>query len=202
MARYDIQVILQGQSLLPEDQFVNVLHYEINAPDTVEGTCDDIAAAYNNFPHWSAQLAATNGLTIKVYDGGVPNPAGPLFTKTYTLGVQTTAFPTEVAVCLSYATTDDPAASVARRRGRIYVGPLSSISTGADARPDAILRADVLTLGDGLASAGNAGNTTWLMYSVRDADYFKIESTWVDDAWDTQRRRGLAPTTRTVRDVQ
>lgn len=199
MAEYDVQVVLQGGSQLPEDQFVNVLHYEIGAPDTIEGTVDDISAAYA-----AAMLVPVfgdvEGVTIKVYEPG-PNPTGPVFTKSYPTLIAGSVGPHEVAVCLSYATADDPDRSTPRRRGRIYVGPIAAAHTDSP-RPSSALLDGVLALGQGLASAGNASNSTWLMYSSRDAVYEKIESIWVDDAWDTQRRRGLAPTTRTVQDVQ
>jgi hypothetical protein len=104
--------------------------------------------------------------------------------------------PTEVALCLSYS-ADDNAGGTPRRRGRIYL-PYA----GAFARPSAALRNSLLDFGELLAQVGTAGNTTWHMYSVRDAAHKKIESISVDDTWDTQRRRGLRATLRVRRDVQ
>lgn len=197
MANYDIQVALHSSTGLPENDCVNVLHYEINAPDTVEGTCDDIAAAYVLL---NPILGDVVGATIKVYTPGA-NPGGPDFQKDYATVTGEQNGVREVACCLSYATVDDPDASTARRRGRIYVGPLDS-STMQSQRPDSGMRDFVLDFGEALASAGSASNTTWLMYSQTDAVYVKIESIYVDDAWDVQRRRGLAPTMRETRDVQ
>lgn len=198
MANYDLQVVLKSSSGLPEDVFINTLHYEVNAPDTVEGTCDDIAAAYLAVDQIIDSLV--NGMTIKVYEPGA-NPGGPTFTKDYVFAGSGSNGPTEVAICLSYATVDDPNASTPRRRGRIYVGPIGPAGTNGN-RVTPGIRANVLALGQGLASAGNASNTTWLMYSESDGVYTKIESIWVDDAYDTQRRRGLAPTLRDTQDVQ
>jgi hypothetical protein len=36
----------------------------------------------------------------------------------------------------------------------------------------------------------------WAIYSPTANLHKTITDIWVDDAWDTQRRRGLAPTTR------
>lgn len=200
MANYDIQVVLQGFSGLSKDVFVNTLHYEINAPDTVAGTANDIWTAYEAFRPQFGGLA-TAGHRIKVYEAG-PAPRQPVLDvpKAFSTAVPAGG-PSELACCLSYATVDDVASSTPRRRGRIYVGPLAGSFCSAD-RPSASLRTAVRGLGVGLADAGNAGNSTWLMYSVADATYEKIESIWTDDAWDVQRRRGLAPLAKQVQDVQ
>lgn len=199
MANYDVNVILKHQSNLPEDHYVNTLHLDVNAPDTLQGLCDDINAAY--FVMNSAFSSEINGMDIKVYTPG-PNPSGPVFQKSYAnMTGGTGAGPSEIACCLSYATVDNPDNSLPRRRGRIYIGPFVG-SHLSNSRPPANLRGAILTLGQGIGSAGNAGNTTWLMKSVADNSYHKIESIWVDDAWDVQRRRGLAPTLREVQDVQ
>ncbi len=200
MANYDLQVALHHSSNMPEDDCVNTLHYDINFPDTFESVSDDIALAYQGL--FALRVGPTTGLTIKWYEPGL-NPGGAVYTKKYTTGYISTlqAAPREVAVCLSYATVDNVDASTPRRRGRIYVGPISGNNTNS-ADVFAGLRNDILTFGQALASAGSAGNATWKLYSRADNGYFKIESIWVDNAWDTQRRRGLKATVRQVQDVQ
>lgn len=196
MAVHKFQVVLHNDTGLPRDDFVNVLYYEVNAPDTIEGTCDEIANVYDIPTFWNAQLSGH--MTIKVYPlaGGQPE-----LVKEYTAKLDPGSGngPSEVAICLSYAAVDDPQTSTGRRRGRIYVGPLHTAN--AD-RPGTSVRDLVLNMGQGLASVGTAGNTTWMLYSQTDASAHKIESIWVDDAWDIQRRRGKAPSTRVVQDVQ
>ncbi len=201
MANYDVTVALHHPSNLPENDVVNTLHFEQNLPDTKEGASDDIANAYKA-AMTAGLLGNVTGITVKWYEPGL-NPGGPAFTKKYTTGFTSAAQsgPLETAICLSYATVDNVEASTPRRRGRIYIGPIAggvqNISTvGAG------LRNIVLTLGQNLASVGNAGNTTWMLYSRADNAYVKIESIWCDDAWDTQRRRGLAPSLRQAQDVQ
>lgn len=197
MANYDVHAVLEHSNGIPADNYLNVLHFEVNAPDTLEGTSDDIAAAYTLL---AAVLPNTiTALTLKWYTPGA-NPTGPTYTKSYPAVNGTSGpGPAEVALCLSYATSEDPDSSTPRRRGRIYCGPIAS-PTGE--RPAPSLRDHILDFGELLASAGNAGNTTWMMYSRMDNTYHKIESIWCDDAWDTQRRRGIAPSTREFRDVQ
>lgn len=193
MAEYTFQVALQHSSGLPEDQFVNVLYFEVNAPDSIESNADDIAALYQGIQNFYA--GDITSLVIKVYPlaGGSPE-----LVKTYAFSGGSGNAPYEVAVCLSYY-ADDEANSNARRRGRIYIGPFNAVG---GARPDSTLRAMVLTHGEGLAQIGTASNTTWKMRSQTNNATYKIERVACDDAWDTQRRRGLAPSLREFRDVQ
>jgi len=198
MADFDFQVVLKHVSGLPEDVAINTLHFEVTGPDTLEGTCDGIHAAYqalkpvlsNSYPN----------MTIKVYPPG-PNLSGPSFQKDYAFAGGGAPCPSEVALCLSYATVDNPDASLPRRRGRIYLGPLAANAIG-EPRPGTTMRDYALDLGVALSQIGFGANTTWTMFSKIDNAYAKIESIWCDDAWDTQRRRGLRPTMREVRDVQ
>lgn len=199
MAEHDVQVVLHNANGLPEDSYVNTLHFEVNAPDTLAGLAAGLNSAYDTISDRLASIV--NGMTVKIYDPG-PNPGGPVYQESFAtpLGGSGTG-PTEVALCLSYATTDNPDSSLPRRRGRIYLGPLSLLNV-LDERPSNALIQELLTFGEDLASIGTAGNTTWLMLSRADNSYHKIESIWMDNAWDTQRRRGSRPNLRVVRDVQ
>ena len=46
MGVFQFQVRLQGVSGLPHDVYENVLFYDVNLPDTVQGTCDSLKAKY------------------------------------------------------------------------------------------------------------------------------------------------------------
>lgn len=200
MALYSFQVRLLGTTGLADDIYENVLWYEVNAPDTVQGRCDNLAALYSGTgANEGAQfLRGFNKVEVRAYANGQGQPvANKIVTSPSTSGVPLIH---EVAVCLSYAATDDPQESGGRRRGRIYLGPTTM--DGTNGRPSAALQAKVLGFGQKLAAIGTAGNTTWVLYSRTDASAHKIESIWTDDTWDIQRRRGLAPTSRTVQDVQ
>ncbi len=98
----------------------------------------------------------------------------------------------EVALCLSYQ-----AAPVPRRRGRMYMGPFKG-SIAAGARPAASLQNALLDFGDGIAALGGI-NIRWEQYSTTDGVSNPVNKMWVDDAWDTQRSRGLSPTSRITR---
>jgi len=199
MADLDVQVCLRNVSGLPEDVAVNTLYYTtggIGATD--EALADGIFSAYQ--PLKPVLSSHYPNMTIKVYSPGL-NAAGPNFQKDYAFPGGGAPGPAEVALCLSYATVDNPDASLPRRRGRIYVGPLAASAMNAN-RPDPTMRDFILDFGERLAQVGIGTGTTWKMHSKIDNVYAKIESIWCDDAWDTQRRRGLSPTLREVRDVQ
>jgi hypothetical protein len=198
MGKVDVQVCQRHVSGLPEDVSINTLHFENGFPATSSGLADGIHGAYQLLkPILSADYP---NMTIKIYEPGV-NPTGPTFQKDYAFPGGGSPGPSEVAVCLSYASVDNPDQSLPRRRGRIFIGPLAASAIG-ERRPGVTIRDYVLDFGLNLASVGFASNTTWHMFSKIDNAYAKIESVWCDDAWDTQRRRGLAPTMRETRDVQ
>ena len=196
-----LQVQIHHVSLLPRDDAVNVLYYDINIPDTVIGTMDDVAAAYN-LPVMRQRLnGAYAGMTIKAYNlpsGNPPTSGPPIEVKNYALPPVSIDGPCELALALSYS-ADDDAAGTPKRRGRIY---LPWHSNDVRMRPTGAMVATVLDFGEALAQAGNAGNSTWHMFSPTDNVTRKIESISCDNEWDTQRRRGLRATFRTRRDVQ
>lgn len=124
--------------------------------------------------------------------------------------------PSEVAVCLSMhgslagLSESVPGAPVgpagdthprARRRGRLFLGPLSQgAADTTSGRPLAQFRENIgivaASVRDsaGLAAAG----VSWAVFSPTNWDTVPVIGGWVDDAFDTQRRRGVAPTTRDV----
>ncbi len=196
--------ILHSVTGIAEDDCVNVLYFDVQDntfavgfASSNEEVAQGIRDAYA-FIGGSLSNTLTGKMTVKVYDllGGQP-VYEKKFDTAFSRGTGTA--PREVAVCLSYASVDDINASTPRRRGRIYVGPLA----GASAETvNAGLRDTFLQLGIKFAQIGTGNGVTWHLYSKMDRASFKIESIWVDDAWDTQRRRGRAPTARTTADVQ
>jgi len=201
MALRKLHVQIHHVSLLPRDDAVNVLYYDINIPDTVTGTMDDVAAAYNLATMRQRLNGSYNGMTIKAYNmpaGNPPVSGPPIEVKSYGLAPTSIDGPCELALALSYSADDDQAGKP-RRRGRIY---LPWHSNDVRMRPTQAMVDVVLSFGEALGSAGNAGNSTWHMFSPTDNVTRKIESISCDNEWDVQRRRGLRATFRTRRDVQ
>ena len=184
----------QGVSGLPEDVYENVLYYDVTeAGGVFETISDGIVAAFDAWG-WHAGI---QGAEVRTYalTGGQP-----LYAKSYTYDHDDPSGPGEVALCLSYATVANWDATTARRRGRLFLGPLEGALLNAPV-PGSGLITSTLALGQALAVVGSGAGSTWMMYSQSDSLAVAIASISVDNAWDTQRRRGLAPTERTVQPV-
>lgn len=169
----------------------------------------------------SSTMARTAGnCLLRAYEldtaGIAGGPLGsPVGTRTWTLGAVgagTSPYPHEVAACVSFHAdvTDVPQEDVtgrpaSRRRGRFYVGPLNS-SSGA-ASPDGMWRlspafiaslaaaATFLAVPDPLEPADSSNLMVW---SRKDQSVRLIQGGHVDNEFDTQRRRGLDSSSRTL----
>lgn len=142
----------------------------------------------------------------------------PIDSVTFTMPTALTGdpYPEEVAAVISYygdltdvpvsePNPSPPPATIRpqqRRRGRTYVGPLQ-VAAGASganqSRPKTAFRTDCTLSFKEMAVAiagGTAGDLG--IWSRADAEVWPAVAGWMDDAWDTQRRRGVAPTTRTT----
>jgi hypothetical protein len=86
----------------------------------------------------------------------------------------------------------------------VYIGPLgvtvnAANATDVAARPTTASKNTILQGIRKLNTAVNGAiNLTWVVYSRKLNAFAAVHDMWVDDAFDTQRRRGEAPTTRTV----
>ncbi len=154
----------------------------------------------------------TSACTIEVYNGALAPPRVPVLTAAFTLpaALGTTALPNEVALCGSFRRTV-PGIAPARTRGRVYIGPigLSAVTTtpsGGFVRPDSTgnpnmvgtLCAALATMVTDSWTAFQAGTgPVFGVYSVTLNEFTRPEEVWVDNEFDTQRRRGGEATTRT-----
>lgn len=92
----------------------------------------------------------------------------------------------------------------ARRRGRIFVGPISttgiSENAGTDFEvvPSTQLRSTVAQATEDLMNAAFTGGWELAVYSPTADEAYPVVGGFVDNAFDTQRRRGNEATGRTV----
>lgn len=165
----------------------------------------------------SNQVDRSNLPTIKVYDAQEPGP--PLATAT-AAGMRAqiagaSPLPTEVALVGSFHADltgvpeeipDDADPGTAKNRpasssrNRIYVGPLNSIAVNSTTgRPVGSVRAALLNLFSILDAGTEAlrdADCNWCVYSKKLDVALNPVGAWSDDAFDTQRRRGVATTSR------
>lgn len=116
------------------------------------------------------------------------------------------ALPAEVAACLSfhgdYGLTSEFGSHTrprARLRGRIYLGPLLQSTLTVDAVTNRVKLSTSAMIADTIkaATALKASvDPVWVVWSRTGASQVPVTGGWMDDAYDTQRRRGEAPIAR------
>jgi len=175
-------------SSLPRDRMIINPTFSSTAADTAAATtlATDLAT---NLDAW---VVGARELTVKIYDLKA-DPSYPLATQVRSVGAYTESpHPREVALCLSfYSGHPEP-----RSRGRLYL-PAFAIAAGGSlsARPTSTHMSKLATLPPILAAAGGAG-CFWCVYSRRLDQMQTITNWWVDDEWDTIRKRGLRASSR------
>ena len=194
---YKFQITMPQVSTLPRDIISHTFHMQHLAPSLTD--LDNIAqdAALLFQKHYGGDAAGMK-VTCKVYDMGA-GPHVPKSEKTVGTLPWQAGCPREVALCLSFAKR----ANLPRERGRLYmsVGAYlggSAISTITE-RPNAFAINKVLELysksNESLPDLG-AANWTFGVYSPTNDAFYKTETAWVDNEWDTVRSRGVRATTR------
>lgn len=214
------QMTFAHDSGLAEDVAVNTFHFlHHGLVDDFDNVRDMVRDFYDAIPAGSAQRvsasmssALSGAWTLKLYDLTDAMPRVPKATYTGTLaglGGGGQNLPSEVALCCSWKAAVSSGEAAARFRGRTFVGPLSAtnaLGPSGIARPDATFLTSVVNAGKALVAAGAASVVyDFVVYSPTrpgapgsGAKAAVITGGWVDNAFDTQRRRGEKATARTV----
>ncbi len=209
MPNISVQATFERVSGLPEDRIVNNWHFSVTG--TLEpGEADAIRDLLDSFYFGlnaggstvgSFLAGSLTGLTYKMYNLAdlKPRPVTERPSLDFVRPAQTGIYvPHEVAVCLSYYADRN----LPRQRGRIYIGPLgNSAIAGAvagdnDSRQASALRPSFATAGARLIAESQSGFRPWVVYSPTDLAGRQVTDGWIDDAFDTQRRRGRKPAVR------
>jgi hypothetical protein len=198
------QVSIPATSTVTEDTVTNTWHF--SAVDKTEGTINAIQTAllavYEAFDASKADTYTWTAARLKWYDLADPEERVPF--EDELLGATSAGtgdpLPQEVAMCLSFNGEYVSGFSQARRRGRVYLGPLAvstlDTATGrfSNAFTDAIAAAGAALL---LAST-TASDWAWVVYSPTGGTSYPVVAGWADNAPDIQRRRGLKASRRTT----
>lgn len=140
---------------------------------------------------------------IEAYRLSDSPPRVPVATRLWQLGVQKSGdpLPAEVALCASFQAPAVSGFPQARRRGRIFLGPFVDaanddvVSVGRSV-PSSDLIETVANASERLAAYWTVGGPNWAVWSRRDDTMYEVTNGWVDNDWDTQRRREPSPTGR------
>lgn len=215
------QVVFEHRSGLPEDRVVNNLVWATAATPPTTAVMDDIAdtidSFYNTVPSGHNALAGflapalsrtANASLVKFYDltGHLDGSAhgSPIYQVPFTLAAAVPGaegMPSEVAACLSfragYGTDAEFAGGTrprSRDRGRIYLGPLTKSVTQQDSNGRVRLSVSFQeTILSGALILASSTVAAWSVWSRANANVDPVMAWWVDDAFDTQRRRGEKP---------
>lgn len=221
-------VILKSTTGLPEDNVVNTYHFQQtagpSAPTSEE--LDEITARLMRVYMEPGQAGATavgallaptisrnpSDAEIRVYDLAQLHPRPIARSVKFTIpgAIGGASLPQEVAlVCSFYADRN-----VARHRGRLYFGPWSTdANSGTQGRPTTTTLTAVRTSLARLRTENTqVALAKWCVLGLKpsaprgsnidrgtdDHTLRPVTAGWIDDAWDTQRRRGLKATSRTL----
>jgi len=197
------QVILHTADAFAANYVTNSFAFTGTDPVPVlSGITTAIKDFYDDLtPSLMSSSITQNGHEIKYYDLPGPVPNYPIDEDTFNLAASWTGspMPSEVALCLSFQGQRTPGFPQARRRGRVYIGPVGT-AANTSGRPSSTFitmlanaattfKSNILALGD---------DTVWSVWSVADQAGVGIDNGWVDNVWDTQRRRGVEETSRTT----
>jgi hypothetical protein len=212
MASYHVQVTIPSDTALPENSVVNGFNFlGPDIPTGGDGAAlqarilsfyNDIHAPGTNPISGRLSGTALNGAEafMKVYRRSDPVPRVPVLNMPLNIATSGgTPLPNEVCVVMSYRASQLSGTPQARRRGRIYIGPLVATAGQAgngDVFVSPVFRQDVAGAGAWLVSQSDA-TWTWIVHSSLAGDATVVGG-WVDDTFDTQRRRGLAGQVRTL----
>jgi hypothetical protein len=205
---------------------INTLHFAIAESDgTLLVPLATIAGAINTlYVGLNSRIQAyilRDQSYVKMYDLRQSRPQVPIYDAPLWSSPQAPTgtaedLPAEVALVASFQGARLSGAKQSRRRGRNYIGPFRSSGTVDHKRPATADINQVVTAYDTLLTSSlSAALWKWTVFSPTNAGGFylpggsgppfwggdamvPVTNGWVDNAWDTQRRRGLTPNARTT----
>jgi hypothetical protein len=196
------QVAIPAVSTVSEDTVTNTWHF--TTTDTTEGTLTLLKAAlvdfYEDMDAYKSDLQLWASARVKIYNMSDPEPRVPIddVGLTLTSAPSGTSLPHEVAAVLSFHGEYVSGFSQARRRGRIYFGPLNNTSFNDASGVMNATFCGILNAAGGalLAASDSASDWAWVVYSPTGETSYPVVGGWVDNAPDIQRRRGFKSTAR------
>ena len=211
----------------PEDRVVNTFCFEYpgaDDPDKDQKIVDALVKFYNTVPSTQAKSVANYlgsqlsrvaaGGRIDLYslvghlDG--TRHGSPLATYVFTLamaGLLHADWPSEVAITASFHAAYGLLAEEigntrpkSRRRGRIYLGPLTQQTGVEDSTFNKVTVAPGVTqvISNAMKDLMNDPDTNWCVWSRKDQLTESVVGGFVDEAFDTRRSRGEKSVARAI----
>lgn len=196
------QVILHTVDNVPENYVSNSWAFRLDTTSGAGGLLTPILDQfYTDLTGYLSPVISQNGHEVKYTELPGIAPNYPFDEDVFNLSASPsgTALPDEIAVCLSFQGSRQAGFPQARRRGRLYIGPLDTTAATGN-RPSTGLLTAMSTAAQTLAAAVDAigGSSAWAVYSPTEGASTVVTDGWIDNAFDVQRRRGVLPTSRTT----
>lgn len=211
-----VQVILPYTSGVPSDVITNTWHFESLNDESI--TSAKLATLFSRLVTFyntcytntaiKAMASYINPLQVvmKGYNLSDPKPRTAVREAVTPLSVgtlQSDTTPSEASLVLSYHTEYESGISKASQRGRIYLGGLTSFwfeagTVSNSTRFKTATRENVTGAAATLYATTLSDDWGWVVYSEKLSQHFAVAGGWVDNAIDTQRRRGQAATSRST----
>lgn len=200
MAAYRLQVILATSDNVPENFITNTYCIDTDLNETKR---DLIVAAVKELydtlrPSHLSDLIAQNGHRVKFTELVGTPPIYPTYDVTWNLDSAPTgaSLPSEVAMVASFQGARISGEPQRRRRGRVYIGPLKSAILDNGRPTLSSYQALAVAMSAFGIDINNVADTSWCVWSAVDQEAVPITDGWVDNSFDTQRRRGVQTTAR------
>jgi hypothetical protein len=210
MSVYKFQVTFPMDTAIPADSVTNTWHFNgfpAGGATDFDNARDMLKDFYHTVPTGGGSALDTfftdrlsTPAIVKAYALEDPIPRAPAYESTFPVGASATGgTPHEVALVLSFQSARASGINQARRRNRVYLGPFGTPSLNSDGRPSGTLLTQVQRCASTLRAAATASVVwDWVTWSETEGADHVVVGGWVDNAWDTQRRRGVNATARTT----
>lgn len=205
-----VQVRLPAATNLPEDDVINTFNI-LGDPNGFE-TPGSLSGLFGNFYNQghpndgfsniadfiSGAITRNRPVVVTAYSLADPMPRQPINEETFTLGQAAAAdsLPLEVAACLSYHALPVSGSAMRRRRGRVYIGPLTTLAVTEVGQVPMVSLDLQNTLAEAAKFLQSVTSNAWAVWSRADDVLRPVVGGWVDNEFDTQRRRGRRATGR------
>lgn len=185
-----------------------------------------LTAFYNGFTTFLSSQYTWANARVQVIDMLDDQPRIPFYDAALSLTEPLTTvndLPPEVSIVLSIEGAKTSGVNMRRRRGRVYLGPFQVGSADQHEVQSGLVSAIVTSAGANLLNptmpAGLSDLAIYSRYTHHDvpvgthftneddfpevpdllpASFTPATRVWVDNAWDTQRRRGVSASSRTI----
>lgn len=207
MPEYLSKVTIPNTSGIPDDSFVNTWSFSttgLSEPDSAQVIGQGLLNFYDAVRGFYSAVADLNNTFLQTYDLADPEPRTPVAEGNLPIpsAGSGAVLPNEVAACMSFHALYVSGQSQARRRGRVYLGPLNEDAIDNSGSPSgpAISPSFVIAMQTGTAAlqTGLTANGSHCVYSRVDNVCRPVDKYFVQNDLDTQRSRGPAPTLRTT----